>query len=86
MATETTVVSFRMPTSEYRALEQAATAAGESIAEYIRKAIALFIGGGQPVRIFANTAYAAKYTHAEVPATSTSSAPRNVILEEYVRQ
>ena len=85
MATETTVVSFRMPTSEYRALEQAAAAAGDSIAEYIRRAIALFVGGGQPIRIFANTSYVAKYTHADIPVAS-SSAPRNVTIEEYVRQ
>ncbi|HEY7349672.1 MAG TPA: hypothetical protein VH599_15255 [Ktedonobacterales bacterium] len=37
----TSVVSFRLPTKELDALEEAASAARESISEYVRKAVAL---------------------------------------------
>ncbi len=37
----TSVVSFRLPTEEMDALEEAASAAGESLSEYVRKAVAL---------------------------------------------
>ncbi len=37
----TSVVSFRLPTRELDALEEAAAAAGESISEYVRKAVVL---------------------------------------------
>jgi len=39
------VVSFRLPTNEFHNLHSAATQSGESISEFIRKAIALRITG-----------------------------------------
>lgn len=39
--TRTSVLSLRLPTAEFHALLKAARSAGESISEYVRKAIAL---------------------------------------------
>ena len=41
----TAVVSFRLPASEFRGLRNAAPQSGESISEFIRKAIAFRISG-----------------------------------------
>lgn len=43
------VVSFRVPHIEFEALEAAAAAVGESISEYIRKAVGLRQGGNMPL-------------------------------------
>jgi hypothetical protein len=66
--TGSTVVSFRLPWEEYEALEEAATARGESLSEFIRKAlrirlegivIAAFVdmtyGGGRELRLRTDT-------------------------------
>ncbi len=48
---QTTVVSCRLPKEEFLALEESARAAGETVSEYVRKAIALRRAGpveGQP--------------------------------------
>lgn len=86
LAADTIVVSFRMPTDEYKALEQAATAAGESIAEQIRKAVALLLGDRQTVRLVVNTSsQLAPYTHTDLPEPH-STAPRSITVEEFVRK
>ncbi|MFN2490356.1 MAG: ribbon-helix-helix protein, CopG family [Actinomycetota bacterium] len=41
----TSVVSFRLPTEELDALEEAAERAGESVSEFVRKALALRLHG-----------------------------------------
>jgi mobilization protein NikA len=88
MANESTTVTFRLPISEYHVLEQAAAAAGESISEFVRKAVMLRGRGGYPIRILPNTSAYAPYTRAEIamptPAPS-NEAERVVMLEEYVR-
>ena len=43
--THSEVVSFRIPTEEFRSLHSAATQNGESISEFIRRAITLRIAG-----------------------------------------
>lgn len=44
----TAVVSFRLPKNELDALERAAADAGESLSDYLRKAVALRQRGGAP--------------------------------------
>ena len=42
--TGSTVVSFRLPYGEYEVLEDAATAKGESLSEFIREAVRMRLG------------------------------------------
>jgi hypothetical protein len=86
VANESTTVTFRLPISEYQTLEHAATALGESISEFVRKAVALRSRGSYPIRILANTSANAPYTRADVATPMASNeAQRVVTLEEYVR-
>ena len=86
MANESTTVTFRLPMSEYQVLEQAAAAVGESISEFVRKAVALRSRGGYPIRILPNTSAYAPYMRTEVATlTASNEAQRVVTLEEYVR-
>jgi hypothetical protein len=77
---------FRLPMNEYHVLEQAEAAAGESISEFVRKAVALRSRGGYPIRILPNTSAYAPYTRADLTAPMASNeAQRVVTLEECVR-
>lgn len=87
MAADKVVVSFRLSADEYRALEEAAAGMGESVSEFVRKAVALRLGGGIPVRIMPNTSYVAPYTQAEITTpTQWTSAPPMVMQDEYLVQ
>jgi hypothetical protein len=48
MAKEQAVISFRVPTSEYEAIQRAAQVAGESMSLYIRKAVEAIMRGATP--------------------------------------
>jgi Ribbon-helix-helix protein, copG family len=88
MPSETMTVSFRLPTDEYRELEQAARASEESISEFVRRAVAVRTGRGTPIRQPTNTSTNALYAESELRTenTVTSAAPRDIILEEYVQR
>ena len=87
MAHESTTVTFRLPISEFRTLEQAAEAAGETVSVFVRKAVAMRCKGGYPVQILTNTANSAPYTHTEVrQPTATNEAPYAVAPDEYLRK
>jgi hypothetical protein len=87
VASEKTVVSFRLSPLDYSALEQAAQLAGESTSEYARRAVLLRIGGGMPIRVLPNTSFNAPYIAAEfeIPPLNTS-ALSNLVQDEYVRK
>lgn len=89
---ERTLVSFRLSAEEYQSIENAASTAGESISEFVRKAAMLRTAGGWPMRILANTSYTAPFTYTQIvpsqdtrPTQNTRSQPSQV-QEEYVRQ
>lgn len=88
MTSESTTVTFRLPLEEHRALEREAHTARESISEYVRKAVALRVGGGTPVRLPSNTSTAALYAQAEIRPLhmETTAGPSEVVVEEYVHQ
>ncbi len=87
MPADVKIVSFRLPADEYDALERAAEAAGQSISEFVRDAVAVHTRGGAPVRLMPNTSYMAPYTHVDVTVPpQTSEAPRTIVQDEYVRQ
>ncbi len=60
--TRTSVLSLRMPTDEFHALLKAARSSGESVSEYVRKAIAMRLNH-QPEASVVNISY----TYAGMP-------------------
>ena len=87
MAHESTTVTFRLPVSEFRILEQAAETAGETVSVFVRKAVALRCKGSYPVPILSNNSTSAPYTHTEMnrPAAA-NEAPHTVARDEYLRK
>lgn len=87
MAHESTTVTFRLPVSEFHALEQAAEAAGETVSIFVREAVALRCKGSYPVQILANTSTSAPYIETEMNRpVATNEAPHTVARDEYQRK
>lgn len=87
MPHESTTVTFRLPVSEFRVLEQAAEAAGETVSVFVRKAVALRCKGGYQVHTLTNTSTSAPYTHTELHSPiATNEAPHTVAPDEYWRK
>jgi hypothetical protein len=95
MRAETVTVTFRLPREEYARLEQAAKSLGESVSEYVRRAVVARFGASAPMRVLQNKSALVAYASSDVkfrgaglvnqievePPVSTVS--RNVQLDEY---
>lgn len=78
----TDVVSFRLPTDEMEALEANASAAGETISEYLRKAVALRIYG-EPIGPAVEITTGAKrlVIRSHIVTSSTRDAPGSFVQD-----
>lgn len=83
MATETSVISFRVPPDEYDEIQAAAAAVGEAMSTYIRKAVALRRKGAfkTPVPSYANGT-PRESTESGIGAVSMiTTAPRPIVID-----
>jgi len=82
----TAVISCRLPLDEYDALEQAAQDAGESLSEFVRKAVAMLIDVRAPVaQIVIAASVSTEPDHTHVPygyhsAKEESKAPYSTVV------
>jgi hypothetical protein len=81
----TAVVSCRLPISEFVALEEASTRLGESISEYVRRAIALRREGSRYLPAIHSNSIAAGHVEVTVAGATVwrSAAPRSFSPADY---